>query len=892
MRRLISIVFCLFPFILISQNVYYHDVFIGLMKMDLSDCTVDTIQYDPNKAFEDLCILPDGKFLGVTGTGLYEFDGQATNLIASAPSPAYAMRADISGMVWLLGDELVSFDPATGLFVSYGSIPGGIQSSGGLLVYKNELYFTTEAPYSLYVVSNLSPLEVELVGQFTPSVRLVSFSILLSDCDSVRFITNDKDYIYECDLNTLELTPLCPTPHAWLFGLATDYEFLASACDLLIDLDADDSGLVPPLDWRDTIHCLPAVAAIGDTDLNVFSDYALDSLVVWLENPPDGLTDYLTASDTDSIGVTGSGSQRLTFTPILGSPTDTAFAEALLGAFWQNDLTSPTPGVRTIHVVAYAGEQRSDTATAFLLLDPKVNEAGRDTTLSFCTEDQLINLNNFLGTDAQPGGTWSPSLTQGGSTYNPVLDGPGIWQYIVQNSPECRADTASISITLLSLPSPDLGPDQTACLGETVTLSVPAIYTTYAWNGTPGGSTWDVNTDGQVIVEVTNTDGCAGSDTIQVSFTTAGDTLHTTAEICAGASFLFHGTNYQSTGIYTVPGAGLCDTVHILDLTVLPNPLPQITGDTVLCAGETGNLTIPSYPLIKWSTGATGPSIPVTATGPYAVSVTANEGCEASDTIFVTVLPPITTEWDITNPSCAADQDGEILLTAIQGGAGSYLLQPGGDILSPGYSMSNLSAGTYTYTIVDAAGCTTTSTLTVTDPQAVWLEAGPELILNEGAKGSRTIQSNAGTYTLSWTPPEGLNQSGQETLEAEGLSTVVYQITLSDANGCSATDELVVRVIYPLQVFVPTAFSPNGDGINDVWQAVSPSDHTYPIDRLTIWDRWGNLLLSTPGLTNETGWDGTFRGRPCDPGVYVYEMVLLLPDGSSRQISGEVELVR
>ncbi|MEZ5030558.1 MAG: hypothetical protein R2787_04080, partial [Saprospiraceae bacterium] len=397
MWRLIFYILFAYPSFLASQEVYYHDPFIGLMEIDLSDCSIDTVQYDPNKGFGDLCILPDGRVLGVSGTGIYDFDGQTTNLVGSAPSGMGAMRSDVLGTVWLLGTELVSFDPTTGLFVSYGSLPGGIQSSGGLLIYKNKLYFTSEAPYSLYVVSNLSPLEVELVGQFTPSVRLVSFSILLSDCDSVRFITNDKDYIYECNLNTLELTPLCATPSPFIVGLATDYEFLASACDLLIDLDVDDSGLAPPLDWRDTIHCLPAYAAVGDTDLNVYSDYTLDSLVVWLENPPDGPADYLTASDTDSIGVAGSGSQRLTFTPILGSPTDTAFAEALLGAVWRNDLNSPTPGVRTIHVVAYAGEEHSDTATAFLWLDPKVNEAGRDTALLLCADDQLIDLNDFLG---------------------------------------------------------------------------------------------------------------------------------------------------------------------------------------------------------------------------------------------------------------------------------------------------------------------------------------------------------------------------------------------------------------------------------------------------------------------------------------------------------------
>ena len=895
-QLLLLFYFCLLSSFTYTQEVYFHNLLAGFVKMDLATCKTDTIYSFFGLTSFDLTSSPNGNYYITEGSSVFQVISSGFSKIGDLPvngdSQISAMRCDANNVIWILGRDLISYDLNTNVSINYGYLPNGQACQGGMYIWKDTLYYSALDSFSIFRITNKSPVEVEKVAEISPPVNLISFSIYFNGCDQPKLYCTDNKYFYELNPNNFSLTPLCPTPNGAVFGLATDYEFLASACDLLIDLDADDSGIAPHLDWRDTIHCLSAVAAVGDTDLNVYSDYTLDSLVVWLENPPDGPADYLAASDTDSIGVAGSGSHRLTFTPILGSPTDTAFAEALLGAVWRNDLTSPTPGVRTIHVVAYAGEERSDTATAFLWLDPKMNEAGRDTTVSFCAGDQLIDLNDFLGTDAQPGGTWSPTLTQGGSNYHPMLDGSGVWQYIVQTSPECPADTASISISLLAIPSPDLGPDQTACQGDIVTLSVPAIYTTYTWNGTAGGSTWDVSTSGQFIVEVTNADGCTGSDTIQVSFTTAGDTLLTTAEICAGAGYLFHDTSYQATGTYTVPGAGLCDTVHILDLTVLPDPLLQITGDTLLCAGEVGSLIIASYPQIQWSTGATGSSIPVSATGPYAVTVTANECCVASDTIFVTVLPPVTVEWAITDPTCAGEGDGEILLTAVQGGAGGYVLQPGGDLLSPGYTLSDLGAGTYTYTIVDAAGCAATATWLLTDPPAVWLEAGPELIVNEGDRRARTIQTNAGTYTLSWTPPEGLNQSGQETLEAEGLITVVYQITLTDAKGCTATDELVVRVIYPLQVFVPTAFSPNGDGINDVWRAVSPSDQDYPISRLTIWDRWGNLLLSTPGITNETGWDGTFRGQPCDPGVYVYDMVLILPDGSTRQISGEVELVK
>ena len=96
------------------------------------------------------------------------------------------------------------------------------------------------------------------------------------------------------------------------------------------------------------------------------------------------------------------------------------------------------------------------------------------------------------------------------------------------------------------------------------------------------------------------------------------------------------------------------------------------------------------------------------------------------------------------------------------------------------------------------------------------------------------------------------------------------------------------------EVYVPNVFSPNYDGLNDKFTVYS-NDEVKIIDRLRIYDRWGEFIFELnnfpPNNTNY-GWDGTFRNKPENPGVYVYTVDWTDLDGTKRKLSGDVTLLK
>ena len=120
-----------------------------------------------------------------------------------------------------------------------------------------------------------------------------------------------------------------------------------------------------------------------------------------------------------------------------------------------------------------------------------------------------------------------------------------------------------------------------------------------------------------------------------------------------------------------------------------------------------------------------------------------------------------------------------------------------------------------------------------------------------------------------------------------------YYLEVSNGNGCTAMDSVYVIVNKDYRCYVPNAFSPNADGINDIFYIQSRID----VDLLSfrIFSRWGELVFEEEnGMTNDTGvgWDGQFRGKPAAMGVYVYVATLRFLDGIEKTISGDVVIVK
>jgi gliding motility-associated-like protein len=140
----------------------------------------------------------------------------------------------------------------------------------------------------------------------------------------------------------------------------------------------------------------------------------------------------------------------------------------------------------------------------------------------------------------------------------------------------------------------------------------------------------------------------------------------------------------------------------------------------------------------------------------------------------------------------------------------------------------------------------------------------------------------------SWNPATGLSDSSAFNPTASPTETTTYVVTITDANGCVSQDSVTIDVLEIAEIFIPNAFSPNNDDINDELLVINTGIAELAI--YEIYNRWGKLLFSTNDVN--TGWDGTYNGKEQDVGTYVYLVKVNLLSGKSLFKSGNVTLVR
>jgi gliding motility-associated-like protein len=139
-----------------------------------------------------------------------------------------------------------------------------------------------------------------------------------------------------------------------------------------------------------------------------------------------------------------------------------------------------------------------------------------------------------------------------------------------------------------------------------------------------------------------------------------------------------------------------------------------------------------------------------------------------------------------------------------------------------------------------------------------------------------------------WSPAETLDDPGSATPIARPTAPAYYIVTGYGANGCAGKDSVFIDVDFRGRTFVPSAFSPNGDGINDVFRVANLTFQS--VEAFLVFNRWGQEIFSTQDPTK--GWDGTWNGEPQEIGVYHYLIRLRFPDGTTQMYKGDVTLVR
>jgi gliding motility-associated-like protein len=318
---------------------------------------------------------------------------------------------------------------------------------------------------------------------------------------------------------------------------------------------------------------------------------------------------------------------------------------------------------------------------------------------------------------------------------------------------------------------------------------------------------------------------------------------------------------------------GACDTLIPFCLLALStvevrDTLTRCTGEAALIHGEAVSLA-----------------------GTYEQLYTAVNGCDSLSSVTLRLVDTPELIADVLPPSCPGLSDGHILLTGAPGY--SYVWSDGPS--DP--ERQDLPAGSFTVTVSAGASCDTVLQFALVAPPelVVSLPAVSSILAGDSIRLQPDIQP-PGAYTYAWSPAAGLSCTACPDPIAAPAHTTTYTLILSDDQGCTYSAGTLIEVRDPhieqpiQRIYFPTAFSPNGDGINDTWQIMGLEEQH--LIHIEIYDRWGGLVYACQGSSSLCAWDGHFRGRLVDPGVYTWQVALINAEGQSSHYQGEVTLLR
>jgi len=317
---------------------------------------------------------------------------------------------------------------------------------------------------------------------------------------------------------------------------------------------------------------------------------------------------------------------------------------------------------------------------------------------------------------------------------------------------------------------------------------------------------------------------------------------------------------------------------------------PSITitpANTTICFGSPIALQASGATTYQWvGTTNTTDSIQGTPTKDttYILSVS-NGKCSKDTNINVTVTPLPVPTISTAQAVCLGSS-----VPLLAGGGSTYTWTPATGLSSTGIDNPVATpANTTTYTVTVANGaCTATDNVVVTvNPLPTGSAIGATTI-NIGESTTLGVTNATAGATYIWSPASSLSCSICADPVATPTTTTWYKVTIKDNAGCSIDDSVMVDVIQHCgSIYMPNAFSPNGDGTNDV---LSVKGNCIKGLDLIIFDRWGNKVFET---TNPSaGWDGTFKGKPLNSGTYVYSVEISDLDNNTISKKGNVTLLR
>jgi gliding motility-associated-like protein len=431
-----------------------------------------------------------------------------------------------------------------------------------------------------------------------------------------------------------------------------------------------------------------------------------------------------------------------------------------------------------------------------------------------------------------------------------------------------------VNIQLSFSPPAESAIKQTLCKGEWLEV-----------NGTVYNET---HTSGFEVLLNASALGCDSVVNIELTFLPAAES-EIIQTLCKGEWIEVNGTVYDeahTSGVEVMLNASVlgCDSTIKVNLFYYPEALgfvidTLVLGKSIVINGTEYNQSNP--------------------TGIEVLPGGSVMGCDSIITIALYFSQALSAIVQTTAPICHGDSTGEILVEEISGGLAPYLFSLNGanqwtvDVLP--VVIPGLPAGTYKLVIGDGLSATIEFNLVVPENPELTIDAGTDMEVEDGKDLQLNAKASFPVAYLSWSPVEFLSCTDCPDPVAENPDRdILYTVMATDDKGCHASDDILLTIMPEDDLYVPTVFSPNGDGVNDTWRIYSSDEETRLIS-LSIMDRWGGILFQcSDRLLNDSGveWDGSLKGSEMGAGVYLFVAVVQSGDLAYKHLKGDITVIR
>ncbi len=623
-------------------------------------------------------------------------------------------------------------------------------------------------------------------------------------------------------------TTICPAGSSTLtVSGATNYTWSPAA-----SLNTANGATVTASPAATTIYTISGANATGCAGITTVT-------VTVTPNPTITVTPNATVCPNSSNSLTAGGAGSYTWSP-------TVF---LTGSQFSSTVIS-TPTTSTTYTVTGLSGICSSTAAVSLVVSNTVVVNATTATPTICPMGSAT-----LTASGATNYTWTPAITLNTANGGTVTATPPVSEtYTVIGATGTCTNSAQVAVTVTVNPTLNVPALTPICNGETTPISASGA-STYSWLPATGLSA------------------------------TTGSTVNASP---------------STTTIYTVTGASAlgCQSFTTVTLNVIPIPtISVISGSMSICEGNntslmasgsaTGSYTWSASPAGSISSATANPvTITPTVTTTYTVIGTNGvlpKVCPSSQQITITVIP-----------RSRAVAPGPVVMclgaptTISASGGNTYSWLPPTGLSNPNDSVTvaNPPGSTiYTVTVSNNGQCPGTTTLSVIVNPLPYVYAGQDTTVNidETLTLNGTGNVDVGFLAPSSTP---LNCNFCNSVVVNPQESTCYVLMGTNQYGCMNTDTVCVTVTRDWDVFIPNAFTPNADNVNDLF---IPVGYGLSEISLTIFNRWGTVIFKSNGDT--IGWDGTSKGKTCEQGVYIYQAEIVTMSGNKVKRTGHVTLL-